>query len=134
MLDMPKYDRAWHEQDIADELKELEEAGGIIATWSELSDIVYTYTRACWSGHKTLQQPLSRSEFFLGALYMFPKYTLRWLFFRRIGSVMGATNITEVRNPKKTEKVGDIARRYGLDEEKFRKESERKLKYWPLLP
>jgi hypothetical protein len=65
---------------------------------------------------------------------MIPKYTLRWLFFRNIGKRLGAPDITEVRNPKKVEKLGDIARRYRLDEQEFRRVSEKKLKYWPLLP
>lgn len=33
---MPKYDEAWHTQDMADELAEYEEAHGLIDTWSEL--------------------------------------------------------------------------------------------------
>lgn len=36
MLNMPKYDEAWHTQDMADELAEYEEAHGLIDTWSEL--------------------------------------------------------------------------------------------------
>lgn len=134
MLGMPKHDRAWHEQDIADELKELGEAEGLLPSWSEMSDIVYTYTRAQWSGHNEIRWPLGIFSFFIGALYMFPKYTLRWLFFRRIGKMMGTPNITEVRNPKKMEKLDDIARRYGLDDREFKREVEKRLQFWPLLP
>lgn len=44
MLNMPKYDEDWHKKDMADELAEYEEASGFIDTWSELSDVAYTYT------------------------------------------------------------------------------------------
>jgi hypothetical protein len=47
---MPKYDEEWHRQDMADELTEYEEASGFIDTWSELSDVAYTYTRAKRNG------------------------------------------------------------------------------------
>jgi spore germination protein GerM len=51
MLNMPKYDEVWHQADLADELAEYEKATGLIARWSELSDIVYTCTQGRWSGH-----------------------------------------------------------------------------------
>jgi hypothetical protein len=119
-LDMPKYDEEWHKQDMADELAEYEEARGLIDTWSELSDVVYTYTRAKWSGHTTVDFPLSKIQLFVGILYMFPKYTLRWRFFRELGHAFDKNlNITEVRNPKKIEKLKTIAEKYKLDPEEF---------------
>lgn len=57
-LDMPKHDLAWHEQDVADELQELQEARGLIDRWSEYSDICYTYTRARWSGRQDMRSPI----------------------------------------------------------------------------
>lgn len=120
MLDMPKYDEAWHRQDLADELAEYEEAGGLIDTWSELSDVAYTYTRAKWSGHSTIDFPLSRALLPIGILYMIPKYTLRWRFFRHLGHQFDKNlNISEVRNPKKIEKLKVIAEKYNLDPQQF---------------
>lgn len=58
MLDMPKHDDAWHRQDVADEMKELAEAKGFFWRWSERSDVVYTVTRARWSGHRGFAWPL----------------------------------------------------------------------------
>ena len=131
---MEKHDCAWHEADIADELAEYEKAQGFIERWSELSDIVYTYTRARWSDHVGLALPLSLRQFFFGSLYMFPKYTLRWLFFRRAGRKSGARRIVrEVRNPAKAEKLNGIARIYGIDEAIFRDVCERQQRWWPLL-
>lgn len=120
ILDMPKYDEAWHRQDMADELAEYEEASGFIDTWSELSDVVYTYTRARWSGHDTIAFPFSRLSFCIGLIYMFPKYTLRWKFFRALGHEFDKNlKISEVRNPKKIAKLKNIAEKYNLDPELF---------------
>lgn len=120
MLSMPKYDEAWHKQDMADELAEYEEAHGLIDTWSELSDVAYTYTRSKWSGHTTVDFPLSKIQLFVGVLYMFPKYTLRWRFFRELGHEFDKNlHISEVRNPKKLEKLRVIAEKYNLDPDGF---------------
>ena len=121
---MPKYDEEWYKQDIADELAEYKEAKGIIDTWSELSDVTYTYTRAKWSGHTTVNFPLSKIQLFVGVLYMFPKYTLRWLFFRDLGHQFDKNlQISEVRNPKKIEKLKKIAEKYNLDPDEFTKKA-----------
>ncbi len=77
MLNMPKYDEAWHKHDMEDELGEYYEAQGLIGTWSEISDVVYTYTRAKWSGHENIIFPFSKIYFYIGVIYMIPKYTLR---------------------------------------------------------
>lgn len=126
MLNMPKYDETWHKQDIQDELEEYHEAHGLIEVWSELSDVVYTYTRAEWSGHNAIVFPFTRTEFYFGLLYMFPKYTLRWRFFRTLGHCFDRNlHISEVRNPKKIEKLKNIAEKYNLDSDRFTKEAQK---------
>ncbi len=133
MLNMPKYDENWHKQDMADEIAEYEEATGIIDTWSELSDVAYTYTRAKWSGH-TIDFPLSKTQLSIGIIYMLPKYTLRWRFFRRLGHYFSKDlNISEVRNPKKLEKLESIAKKYTIDPKAFQKKAEEMLKRTILL-
>lgn len=129
---MPKNDRAWHEKDVADEVAELKEAKGIISRWSEYSDVAYTATRARWSGH-AIDLPISRAGYLIGLLYMFPKYTLRWLFFRRIGKTFGK-EFRMVRNPAKVEKLRALAEMNGIDPEVFIAEAKRLLRFWPLLP
>lgn len=120
LLDMPKYDEAWHRQDMADELAEYKDSHGFIDTWSELSDIAYTYTRSKWSGYDTIEFPLSKTKLVIGLLYMFPKYTLRFRFFRDLGHQFDENlHIREVRNPKKIEKLKVIAEKYNLDPELF---------------
>jgi len=131
---MDKHIYVWHESDIRDELKEYHEARGLISKWSELSDLSYTWTRAKWSGH-LIEAPVSLAKLYFGIAYMFPKYTLRWLFFRRAAKRIGpSTRVHEVRNPKKIHKLNDIAKRNGLDVIQFQKACEHLLKYWPLLP
>lgn len=132
---MPKYSREWHEQDMQDELDEYSNADAIFSKWSEVSDVVYTYTRARWSGHQEIVFPLSRIAYLFGLLYMFPKYTLRWMFFRAVARRMGSPrNITEVRNPRKLHKLHEIAERNELDPNTFSVTAERLIRWWPLLP
>lgn len=130
-LDMKKYDLQWHKDDLSDEMRELQSETEFVARWSEYSDIAYTYTRASWSGHK-LDRPISLWHFVFGLVYMFPKYTLRWLFFRWAGRKLGV-EIREVRNPRKQNKLATVAERYTVDPEKFVEVCQNQLRYWPLL-
>jgi hypothetical protein len=133
-LNMPKYDEAWHVQDIADELAEYHEARGLVEKWSELSDIAYTYTRTNWSGHTNVILPISKPKYYIGLLYMFPKYTLRWRFFRALGHHFDKNlHLTEVRNPKKLEKLESMAQKHNLDPEQFKAEAARLLRKRILL-
>lgn len=137
ILDMDKESEAWHLQDIQDELEEYHEAKGIVPTWSEISDIVYTHTRAQWTGYKHFIFPLPWYQYAIGWLYMFPKYTLRWSFFW-VAARLTDKNIRmrELRNPKKVEKLYGLAEKYRMDDktkEIFVGKCKRLLKYWPLL-
>lgn len=133
-LGMKKYDAAWHQADIAAEILEYEKAKGFWEKWSELSDIVYAYTRAQWSGHSQMSFPFPLHYLVWGSLYMFPKYTLRWLFFLTAGRLAKSTRaVREVRNPAKVSKLDAIAKRYQLDERSFRAICQKLLKYWILL-
>lgn len=128
-LDMPKHNLDWHKRDVKDEMKELAEASGIIHNWSELSDISYTYTRALWSGHNKITLPISRLKYYIGIIYMFPKYRLRWNFFYQLGQKLNSKiKVREVRNPKKVNKLETIAEQYGFDKELFVKEAKEMLK------
>ena len=134
IINMPKEDRAWHEQDMADEMAEYFEDQSMIMKWSELSDVVYTCSRGRWSRHD-MKFPFARWQYALGLVYMYPKYTSRWLFFRRAGSKLSASEaVNEVRNPKKIAKLHSIAERYGVNKYHFQVICEEQLKYWPLLP
>lgn len=134
LLGMPKHDKAWHEQDMVDELGEYNEETNLLKKWSELSDVVYTCTRGRWSGHD-ISFPFSRWQFALGVIYMIPKYSGRWLFFRKAGKkAKAAKMLREVRNPRKTHKLHYIADKYEIEPKLFQEICEKQLKYWPLLP
>ncbi len=133
-LNMPKYDLDWHKKDMADEIEEFEEEKGMINKWSELSDVAYTYTRARWSGHTEIEFPFKKIFMYVGFIYMIPKYTLRWKFFRVLGRRFDKNlKITEVRNPKKLEKLENIAKRYDLDSIKFQNEAKKLMGKWLFL-
>ncbi|HRY31151.1 MAG TPA: hypothetical protein P5328_02075 [Candidatus Paceibacterota bacterium] len=122
-LNMRKNSLDWHKQDIQSEYEELLQAKGFVHRWSELADVVYTYTRARWSGHRELTFPFGKLKLFWGSLYMFPKYTSRWKLFRKAGNrVKPGSNISAVRNPKKIDKLHEIARENNLDHERFKEE------------
>jgi len=135
-LNMPKFDSAWHQADMADELHEYHEEAKLIKKWSEASDVVYTYTRSRWSGHP-LTFPLGKTAFCLGLIYMFPKYSGRFLFFKNAGRKAGASpDIRCVRNPKKLHKLDDIIteQQIKVDPERLKTICRKMLKRWPLLP
>lgn len=135
-LGMSKFDKTWHEQDMADELAEYHEETNLIKKWSEASDVVYTYSRSKWSGHD-LTFPLGKLAYVLGFLYMIFKYTGRYLFFRSAGRKAGADkDIRCVRNPKKLHKLDDILteQKINVDVQKLKSICQKRLKYWPLLP
>jgi hypothetical protein len=133
-LHMPKHDEAWHREDLADELQELKEAKGFVNRWSEYSDVAYTYTRARWSGYRSIVNPIGFWGFIWGLVYMFPKYSLRWAFYRRAGyKALPRVEMTEVRNPQKVEKLRSIAEKYGVDPAQFEAICRAQLRYWPLL-
>jgi hypothetical protein len=133
ILDEPKESLEWHQNDVNDELQELAESKGFIHWWSELSDVAYTYTRGKWSGHD-LKRPINFWLFSFGLIYMFPKYTLRWTLYYSVGKKFDKKlKITEVRNPRKSEKLKVIAERYGIDPIEFEKEIKKRMKYWILL-
>ncbi len=133
---MPKFDKAWHEADMADELAEYEEETKLLKKWSEASDVVYTYTRAKWSG-LDLSFPLMPYQYLLGLLYMLPKYSSRFLFFRGAGRKAGADkDIRCVRNPKKLHKLDDVVDEQNIEVslDTLKAICKRRRKYWPLLP
>jgi hypothetical protein len=76
LLQMRKFDKTWHKNDLADELAEYHEETKFFKKWSELSDVVYTCTRGRWSDYE-ITFPFSKSFYYLGIVYMIPKYTSR---------------------------------------------------------
>ncbi len=128
-LGMKKHGLAWHQADIDDELTELNEAHSFIERWSEKSDVVYTYTRARWAGHQDINFPLITSDYLVGWVYMIPKYSMRWFFFKTAGRKLDA-EVHAVRNPRKIYKLHEIAEKNKLDPLEFEKICVAQLRYW----
>jgi hypothetical protein len=108
----------------------------LLKKWSELSDVAYTCTRARWSGHE-LEFPLAKWQYPLGILYMYPKYSGRFLFYRRAGRKAGANkDIRCVRNPRKLHKLDEILaeQHIQVDRPRLHDVCQHQLKRWPLLP
>lgn len=150
---------------------------------SELSDVLYTHSRALNAGHDIVcpralrpracssssssssssaasLAPHSESQrvsftayavrhaqLWTVTMYMLTKYSLRFLLFRQAARNVPrqqpanlpaqkdtATDVREVRNPYKTHKLAEIARRHSLDEQQFVNAIQRLLRWWPLLP
>ena len=134
LLRMRRHDRTWHKRDMLGEMAEFREARTTIEKLSELSDVMYTYTRAAWTGH-ALPDPLrnvpSLVRYGVIAPYMIGKYSSRFLFY----SVCSGGRVREVRNPTKRHKLEEIAQTNGLDHPGvFVEKCERLRRWWPFLP
>jgi len=70
----------------------------------------------------------------LGLMYMFPKYTLRYFFWRAVGRGCGGVAICEVRNPNKAHKRAAIARQYGVEVDVLERSYQRTRVFFFLLP
>ena len=132
-LGVRKRSASWHSMAIRDELEEYYAATSLLNKWSKAADVHFAHGQAKWGGYK-LRYPLSPDAYLLGKLYMYPKYTLRFWFFRRAGKKLGNPDVREVRNPRMVLKVREIAEQYGFDTKAFERVCKKQLKYWPLLP
>jgi len=134
LLNMNKHDYDWHMKDLQDELEEYNTARGLFHKWSELADVVYVYSRAKHNSDcKELKNPVGVFKTFIGWIYMYPKYTLRWSFYRFIGNKFGK-KISEIRNYKKEHKLKHIAEKHGIPEKEFIALVNKYKKYWLFLP
>lgn len=127
-----KQDVAWHQEDQSSELKEFQEATSWLSRWSESSDVVFTNLRSHWD-EVFLEFPLSRWRFATGYAYGLFKYTLRFLFYRRLGKKFGK-DVRAIRNPARIEKLRTLAEMHGIDPDTFVAEAKRMRYFWPLLP
>lgn len=134
VLGMEQKDEAWFRKHIRQELIELMEAQTVMEKWSELADVVYAVTRAKWNKHERIQFPLTKRAYAVGWVYMIPKHTSRWLFYRVAGGrVRRGVRMKVVRNPLRTEKLHAVAQKYEVDPARFEHVCKQQLRWWPLL-
>lgn len=103
----------------------------VLSTFGVSYLMLPTHTRAHGgSGHRNIDFPFSKVKLTIGLLYMIPKYTLRWRFFRDLGHQFNKNlHISEVRNPKKTEKLKVIAQKYNIDPEVFQQKAQKLIRF-----
>lgn len=69
--------------------------------------------------------------------YMLAKFTLRWKFFQTAAILCNAPKyhlVREVVNPSKDHKLEEVALRYHINPEEFKRVSCQLRRVWPLLP
>ncbi|KAL3463279.1 hypothetical protein BJX64DRAFT_287533 [Aspergillus heterothallicus] len=140
---------AWHRARIREELAERRHARNFLQRLSEMSDVLFSTSRARHDGfeiHPRLfvsvfacPSRFLRSTFGLGLAYayMLTKFTLRWGFYRTAAYFAGSPKPFEVRevvNPRKKGKLDEVAERHQIDKERFRRICARLKWVWPLLP
>lgn len=85
--------------------------------------------------HSLLDMPRYAAAWHQADILEEPQELQRWLFFHVAGRKVGASRqLTEVRNPRKREKLHIIARRYEIPPEEFVEVCRRLARWWPLLP
>ncbi|KAI1812468.1 hypothetical protein GGS20DRAFT_557849 [Poronia punctata] len=130
--------QSWHLARLRDEMAEYAEAKGLFAKLSERSDVLFAISRAEYDGYPVGKLPRVLSARYGPAYgYMLAKYTSRCAFYRALARLCGHPrpgDVREVVNPGKDDKLGDVARRHGIDGERFRRVGGWLRRVWPLFP
>lgn len=139
ILSLPRhYPESWHRERLAEEQVEAVEAPTPLKRLSETSDIFFTITRARINGFDIAPRPAPvRPYNALVYAYMVGKYTGRWSFYRASAALARAPDVrgvNEVVNPHKDGKLDVVARRHGIDPERFVRTGRALRRFWPLLP
>jgi hypothetical protein len=139
--------RSWHKGRLNEELQELREAGTLVETIIEATDVLFTISRAARSGY-AMDDRATISDFLdclplhwaaVAVVYMVGKFTLRRGFYLAAAYAYGlrGQRLREVRwviNLAKNAKLDKVAGHHGLDRDRFRRVAGRVLRWWPLLP
>ncbi|KAM3428281.1 hypothetical protein NHJ13734_008656 [Beauveria thailandica] len=130
---------SWYRDRLREELQERREAVTRLQQLSETADVFYILSRAAHDGYplQSVPPPLRPMRRVLVYAYMILKYTSRWLFYRAAAVACRSANASEVReviNPAKKNKIGEVASRHGLDPVEFERVCSRLRRFWPLFP
>lgn len=124
---------------------ELAQSTTYLEELSEQSDVFFILSRSCYDGFPVGPlQPLfilfdirRSARNALVYAYMIGKYTSRFAFYRAVSWKCGHRGWWEVReviNPGKEVKLGQVARRHGIEERRFKEVAGQLLRFWPILP
>ena len=139
MLGLPRQSPpSWYRDRLLEELRERRIA---ISPWqklSETSDVLFSISRAQYDGFPVRKlPPFVATSHVLVYVYMLAKFTLRWNFFRTAAIICNAPHynlVREVVNPKKDQKLEEVALRHQIDPMEFKRVSCLLRQVWPLLP
>lgn len=123
MLGLAHHKLPWYRDRLRAELLEQRQATGYIARLSETSDVFFSISRAHHDGFPLCSLPaFTASRHGLVYTYMLAKYTSRWAFYRTAAFLCNVPHHREVReavNPGRDHKLVSVARRNGIDPERF---------------
>ena len=129
---------SWYRGRIWEELQERRAAKTALQKLSETSDIFFSISRAHYDGAPVRRLPSFRAIRHTPVyIYMLAKFSLRWKFHRTAAYLCNApdnTLVCEVVNPKKDQKLEEVASRHHIDPVEFKRVCRRLRRIWPLLP
>lgn len=129
---------SWYRDRLREELSERRTATTRLAKLSETSDVFFAIIRAQHDGFAVRKlPPFSTSCHALVYMYMVPKYTLRWQFYRLAARLCNTPNhkrVCEVVNPGKDHKLEEVAFRHRIDPPAFVRVGRQLRRFWPLMP
>ena len=128
---------SWHRSRIREELHERRKAISCQQKLSETSDVFFSINRARHDGFPNRKLPVISSRHILVYAYMLAKFTLRWKFYRITAFFCNDPRYKDVRevvNPRKDQKLEEVALRNQINPAKFKYVGRRLRRVWPLLP
>lgn len=131
--------RSWHINRIREERGELHAAKTNLEKISEASDVFFSISRSRYDGFPLLKlpHPVTPPCNVLVYVYMVAKFTLRWMFYRRVATYChstGCKSVREVVNPSKDAKLAEVASRHNIDPSELIRVARKLRRVWPLLP
>ncbi|EQL02553.1 hypothetical protein OCS_01744 [Ophiocordyceps sinensis CO18] len=136
-LDLKRQPQPWYGERLLEELAEQRAARTALERLSETADVLYVTSRAEHDGHGLGEMPAFRARHLVVYAYLVLKYTSRYAFYRVAARCCGCPDLDSVRevvNPARDHKLGQVARRNGIDAAKFVRVCRRLRRVWPLLP
>ncbi len=129
---------SWYRDRLREELMEHRIANTRWQKLSEASDVFFSCSRAQYDGCPVRNVPPFLTVRHVPIyVYMLVKFTSRWTFYRTVAIICKAPRydlVREVVNPRKDQKLEEVALRHQIDPVAFKRFSRGLRRIWPLLP
>ena len=129
---------SWYRDRLREELQERRIAKTHWQKLSEASDVFFSSSRAQYDGFPVRKlPPFVTSRHVLVYAYMLAKFTSRWKFYRTVAIICNAPHydlVREVVNPRKDQKLEEVASRHQIDPVEFKRIGRQLRQVWPLIP